>query len=37
MDILKFIKSFNTVNSYLIVSFLALITLVVYLFVLNPT
>ncbi|WP_086192126.1 hypothetical protein [Acinetobacter sp. ANC 3832] len=36
MDILKFIRSFNTLNSYLTLAFLLLIFLTVYIYILNP-
>ncbi|MFK8935597.1 MAG: hypothetical protein ACKO7M_08555 [Acinetobacter junii] len=36
MDILKFIKSFNTVNTYLTLAIFLLCTLVIYFYHLNP-
>ncbi|WP_445660723.1 hypothetical protein [Acinetobacter sp. F16] len=36
MDIIKFIKSFNTVNTYLLFSVFILAFLVVYFYVINP-
>ncbi|EKU66344.1 putative membrane protein [Acinetobacter sp. 1295259] len=37
MDIWKFLKSFNTVNTYLLLSCILLIILVLYFYVINPT
>ncbi|WP_373869081.1 hypothetical protein [Acinetobacter seifertii] len=37
MDIWKFINSFNTVNTYLMLSSMLLILLVIYFYVINPT
>ncbi|EXB67802.1 putative membrane protein [Acinetobacter baumannii 1571545] len=37
MDIWKFLKSFNTVNTYLMLSTMLLILLVLYFYVINPT
>ncbi|MEN8405379.1 MULTISPECIES: hypothetical protein [Acinetobacter] len=36
MEILKFIKSFNTVNTYLLLASLLLIIIVLYFYVVNP-
>ncbi|WP_227574823.1 hypothetical protein [Acinetobacter calcoaceticus] len=36
MEILKFIKSFNTVNTYLSLAFILLIIIVLYFHVVNP-
>ncbi|WP_438819956.1 hypothetical protein [Acinetobacter bouvetii] len=36
MEIVKFVKSFNTVNTYLIISLLLLAFIVVYFYVINP-
>ncbi|WP_411267177.1 hypothetical protein [Acinetobacter sp. AYS6] len=36
MDILKFIKSFNTVNTYLSLASILLIIIVLYFYVINP-
>ncbi|PPC07855.1 MULTISPECIES: hypothetical protein [Acinetobacter calcoaceticus/baumannii complex] len=37
MEILKFIKSFNTVNTYLLLASILLLTTVIYFYVINPT
>ncbi|EPK9980468.1 hypothetical protein P5764_003652 [Acinetobacter baumannii] len=37
MEILKFIKSFNTVNTYLLLACILLLTIVIYFYVINPT
>ncbi|WP_416378395.1 hypothetical protein [Acinetobacter pittii] len=37
MEILKFIKSFNTVNTYLSLASILLIIMVLYFYVINPT
>ncbi|ERP95199.1 hypothetical protein Q674_07090 [Acinetobacter sp. COS3] len=37
MNILKFIKSFNTVNTYLGLAVLLLVTLIVYFYHINPS
>jgi len=37
MDIWKFIKSFNTVNTYLMLSSILLLLLVLYFYVISPT
>ncbi|AUM25816.1 MULTISPECIES: hypothetical protein [Acinetobacter] len=37
MEILKFIKSFNTVNTYLSLASILLLTTVIYFYVINPT
>ncbi|MFY5897175.1 hypothetical protein [Acinetobacter pittii] len=37
MEILKFIKSFNTVNTYLSLASILLIIIVLYFYVINPT
>ncbi|WP_413784405.1 hypothetical protein [Acinetobacter sp. TTH0-4] len=36
MDILKFIKSFNTVNTYLFMAIIALMVLVIHFYFINP-
>ncbi|MFV5363725.1 hypothetical protein [Acinetobacter oleivorans] len=36
MEILKFIKSFNTVNTYLLLASIILIIIVLYFYVFNP-
>ncbi|MGE8539934.1 hypothetical protein [Acinetobacter sp. ANC 3813] len=36
MDILKFIKSFNTVGTYLALSIVLLVFLLTYFYVINP-
>nr|WP_086198030.1 hypothetical protein [Acinetobacter sp. ANC 4169] len=36
MEIFKFIKSFNTVNTYLFISTLVLVFLVVYFYYIKP-
>ncbi|MGQ0858250.1 hypothetical protein ACT4YP_14130 [Acinetobacter baumannii] len=36
MNILKFIKSFNTINSYLILAFMILILISIYFYIINP-
>ncbi|WP_081407574.1 hypothetical protein [Acinetobacter sp. Leaf130] len=36
MEILKFIKSFNTVNTYLSLASIFLIIIVLYFYVVNP-
>ncbi|MDA3558650.1 hypothetical protein MKL42_14260 [Acinetobacter sp. AOR15_HL] len=36
MEILKFIKSFNTVNTYLSLASILLIIIVLYFYVVNP-
>ncbi|MCG6036652.1 hypothetical protein ACNPMZ_10210 [Acinetobacter pittii] len=36
MEILKFIKSFNTVNTYLLLASILLIIIVLYFYVVNP-
>ncbi|MEA1228698.1 hypothetical protein ODQ17_04915 [Acinetobacter sp. IRS14] len=36
MEILKFIKSFNTVNTYLSLASIILIIIVLYFYVVNP-
>nr|WP_228129631.1 hypothetical protein [Acinetobacter gyllenbergii] len=37
MVFLKFIKSFNTINTYLVVSVFFLIALLIYFYQINPT
>jgi hypothetical protein len=37
MDILKFIKSFHTVNTYLMAAIFLLITMIIYFYHINPT
>ncbi|MGK8803948.1 hypothetical protein [Acinetobacter seifertii] len=37
MEILKFIKSFNTVNTYLSLASILLIIIVIYFYVVNPS
>ncbi|WP_082188505.1 hypothetical protein [Acinetobacter pittii] len=36
MEILKFIKSFNTVNTYLLLASILLIIIILYFYVVNP-
>ncbi|EHU1441357.1 hypothetical protein A1Z85_RS11165 [Acinetobacter baumannii] len=36
MDILKFLKSFNTVDTYLILASLLLVSLIIYFYYINP-
>jgi len=36
MDIWKFIKSFNTVNTYLLLACILLMTIIAYFYVINP-
>ncbi|WP_416224634.1 hypothetical protein [Acinetobacter sp. Tr-809] len=36
MDILKFLKSFNTIGSYLTIASLLLATVIVYFYYINP-
>nr|WP_227562594.1 hypothetical protein [Acinetobacter calcoaceticus] len=36
MEILKFIKSFHTMNTYLSLAFILLIVIVLYFYVINP-
>ncbi|ETR94197.1 putative membrane protein [Acinetobacter lactucae] len=36
MDIWKFIKSFNTANTYLLLSCILLMILILYFYVINP-
>ncbi|WP_353141227.1 hypothetical protein [Acinetobacter pragensis] len=36
MDILKFIKSFNTVGTYLVVAITLLLFLIIYFYFINP-
>ncbi|MAK29933.1 MULTISPECIES: hypothetical protein [Acinetobacter] len=36
MDLIKFLKSFNTVNTYLLVTSLSLMSLVIYFYVISP-
>ncbi|WP_416346068.1 hypothetical protein [Acinetobacter bouvetii] len=36
MDILKFIKSFNTVGTYLVLAILLLAFLITYFYLINP-
>ncbi|WP_416659774.1 hypothetical protein [Acinetobacter calcoaceticus] len=36
MDFLKFLKSFNTVDTYLILASLLLVSLIIYFYYINP-
>ncbi|WP_018572548.1 MULTISPECIES: hypothetical protein [Acinetobacter] len=36
MDILKFIRSFNTVGTYLVLAILLLAFLIIYFYLINP-
>lgn len=36
MDILKFLKSFNTVDTYLILAILILVSEIIYFYYINP-
>ncbi|WP_240490098.1 hypothetical protein [Acinetobacter calcoaceticus] len=37
MDILKFLRSFNTVGTYLSISTFILVVLIIYFYILNPS
>ncbi|WP_227549242.1 hypothetical protein [Acinetobacter calcoaceticus] len=37
MDIWKFLRSFNTVGTYLSISTFILVVLIIYFYILNPT
>ncbi|WP_262446046.1 hypothetical protein [Acinetobacter sp. WU_MDCI_Abxe161] len=37
MNLLKFIKSFNTLNTYLFISTSTLLLIIIYFYIINPT